>query len=84
METTLDQLGEGESATVLEVRLPAEMKFRLMEMGMLEGREVRLIRFAPLKDPVEVSVLNSRIAIRRKDAGCIRMIRKNSPGRGFA
>jgi ferrous iron transport protein A len=41
---------------------------RLMEMGMLEGDEVELLAFAPLGDPLEVRLGDSRLSLRRNDA----------------
>ena len=46
----------GASATVAEIKLPPETRPRLMEMGLLVGTSVELVRFAPLGDPVEIKV----------------------------
>jgi Fe2+ transport system protein FeoA len=75
MDITLDTLKRGEKGVITGFDLPEETLLRLMELGFLEGNEVQLIRFAPLKDPLEVSVLNSRISIRRSEAGGIRLKR---------
>ena len=73
MTTTLDRLAEGDTGIIEGFDLPQDTQVRLMEMGFLEGGEVRLVRFAPLRDPVEVAVLNSRISIRRSEASGIRL-----------
>lgn len=73
METTLDLLKAGERGIITGFNLPAETQLRLMELGFLEGNEVQLVRFAPLRDPLEVGILNSRISIRRAEAGGIRL-----------
>ena len=39
-----------------------------MEMGMLEGDEVELLAFAPLGDPIELRLGDSRLSVRRADA----------------
>ena len=41
---------------------------RLMEMGMLEGDEVELLAVAPLGDPIELRLGDSRLSVRRADA----------------
>jgi len=41
---------------------------RLMEMGILEGDEVELIGFAPLGDPLEIRLGDSRLSLRRREA----------------
>ncbi|MBI4455163.1 MAG: ferrous iron transport protein A [Acidobacteria bacterium] len=73
MTTTLDKLTEGQKGVIVGFDLPLETQIRLMELGFLEGHEVKLVRFAPLKDPLEVAVLNSRISIRRAEASGIRL-----------
>ena len=41
---------------------------RLMEVGMLPGHEVTIMGYAPLRDPIQVRVLDALIAIRKSDA----------------
>lgn len=40
---------------------------RLLAMGLLPGAIFRVIRTAPLGDPVEIETRRSRLALRRKD-----------------
>ena len=44
---------------------------RLREMGLLPGTEVRLIRRAPLGDPLEFSVRGSLLSLRQSEAELI-------------
>ena len=44
---------------------------RLMELGLLPGTSVALMRVAPLGDPLEFSVRGSRLSIRRQEAQVI-------------
>ena len=46
-----DLLAVGVTATVMEIKVPPANRPRLMEMGLLVGTTVELIRFAPLGDP---------------------------------
>ena len=41
---------------------------RLLEMGLLEGTEVELVRFAPLGDPVDLKVRGYHMSIRLEQA----------------
>jgi ferrous iron transport protein A len=66
--TTLDRLRPGQRGRVVTLRGDAALVQRLMEMGMLEGDEVELLAFAPLGDPLEVRLGDSRISLRRSDA----------------
>jgi ferrous iron transport protein A len=65
---TLDKLSEGSEATLLAVEgLPA-LRRRLMEMGLLPGTPLRLIRRMSLGGVVELEVRRSRVSIRHGEA----------------
>lgn len=64
----LTELSLGFKATVAEINLPTASQARLMEMGLLVGTVVELIRFAPLGDPVEIKVRGYNLSLRRHDA----------------
>lgn len=64
----LTQLPVGASATIQEIRLPPANRPRLMEMGLLVGTLVELVRFAPLGDPLEIKVRGYCLTLRRHEA----------------
>lgn len=64
----LTSLPIGSKGRVAELRIPAQDKPRLMEMGLLVGTPVELIRFAPLGDPVEIKVRGYHLTLRRHEA----------------
>jgi ferrous iron transport protein A len=64
----LTALPPGSTATVAEIKLPPEFRPRLMEMGLLIGTPVQLVRFAPLGDPVELKVRGYHLSLRRHEA----------------
>ena len=66
--TTLDQLKVGQCGRIIALRGDPVLVQRLMEMGMLEGDEVELLAFAPLGDPIELRLGDSRLSVRRADA----------------
>lgn len=65
---TLASLPEGTSATVSEIRIPPEQRGRLLEMGLLVGTPVQLVRFAPLGDPIEIKVRGYNLTLRKHEA----------------
>jgi ferrous iron transport protein A len=69
----LTSLAVGASATVAEIRVPSEHRGRLLEMGLLVGTPIELVRFAPLGDPVEVKVRGYHLTLRKHDAELIRV-----------
>lgn len=64
----LSSLPLGTRGLVSEINLPAEHRPRLMEMGLLVGTTVELVRFAPLGDPVEIKVRGYHLTLRRHEA----------------
>jgi len=58
----------GATATVVQINLPPECRPRLMEMGLLVGTPVELVRFAPLGDPVEIKVRGYNLTLRKHEA----------------
>ena len=66
--TSLDRLTIGQRARIVALRGDLVLVQRLMEMGMLEGDEVELLAVAPLGDPIELRLGDSRLSVRRADA----------------
>ena len=64
----LSSLPAGKAARVAEIRVPPEQRSRLMEMGLLVGTQVQLVRFAPLGDPVEIKVRGYNLTLRKSEA----------------
>jgi ferrous iron transport protein A len=67
----LTALPVGAAGTVAEIRVPAEHRSRLLEMGLLVGTAVELVRFAPLGDPVEIKVRGYHLTLRKHEADLI-------------
>lgn len=68
---TLDRLSLGASARVIAVNGEGAVARRLMEMGVVPGAPVRVVKAAPLGDPLEVRVRGYRLALRREEARTI-------------
>lgn len=68
---TLDRLPHGVEARVVAVGGSGPVARRLMEMGVVPGAPVRVIKAAPLGDPLEVRVRNYHLALRRGEAQTI-------------
>lgn len=44
---------------------------RLLEMGMLPGSAIELVRFAPMGDPIDLKVRGFHLSIRKSEAGLV-------------
>jgi ferrous iron transport protein A len=58
----------GMTGIISEITLPPTVRPRLMEMGLLVGTVVELVRFAPLGDPMEIKVRGYRLSLRKHEA----------------
>ncbi len=67
----LTSLALGTAAKVAAINVPRADKSRLMEMGLLVGTQVELVRFAPLGDPVEIKVRGYNLTLRKHEAELI-------------
>jgi ferrous iron transport protein A len=72
--TTLDRLPAGVAARVLKVEGSGAAARRLMEMGVVPGAPVRVVKAAPLGDPIEVRVRTYHLALRRAEANTIQVV----------
>jgi ferrous iron transport protein A len=68
---TLDRLKPGESGTVVALHGEGAIYQRILEMGILEGSKVEVIRLAPLGDPMEIFVMGYHLLIRKSEAALI-------------
>ncbi len=67
----LSHLRPGERGRIIRVRGDARFRRRIMEMGMVPGEVVEVVRLAPLGDPVQFRVKGYRLALRTREAAHI-------------
>ena len=68
---TLTNLPRGVKAKVISVNGNNAVTKRLMEMGVVPGVSVRVIKSAPFGDPLEIRVRGYHLAMRRSEADAI-------------
>ena len=69
----LTSLHVGRKAVVTSIDVPIENRGRLLEMGLLVGTPVELIRYAPMGDPVEIKVRGYHLSLRKNEAQLIQV-----------
>ena len=69
--TTLRELPAGSSAKVKTVHGESMISKRLMEMGVIPGTEIRVVKSAPFGDPIQIRVLGYSLALRKNEAASI-------------
>lgn len=65
---TLAELAPGERGRVTAVAGEAESARRLMDLGLVRGTQVEVVRRAPLGDPIEVKLRGFMLTVRRAEA----------------
>ena len=68
MARTLAELGPGDRARVTKVAGDVDAARRLMDMGLIRGTPVEVVRRAPLGDPIEVKLRGFMLTLRRSEA----------------
>ncbi|MEW6721511.1 MAG: FeoA family protein [Thermodesulfobacteriota bacterium] len=64
----LAMLKPGQSGRISGIGAIGPLKRRLMDMGVLVGEKVRVDKVAPLGDPIEITVKNYSLSLRKKEA----------------
>ena len=68
---TLRDAKVGETVRVVRLQGAGAVKRRIMDMGITRGAEIHVCKLAPLGDPIEVTVRDYELSIRKADAGMI-------------
>ncbi|MBS6447333.1 MAG: ferrous iron transport protein A [Clostridiales bacterium] len=68
---TLKQAKVGETVKVVKLHGEGAVKRRIMDMGITKGVDVYVRKVAPLGDPIEVTVRDYELSIRKADADMI-------------
>lgn len=68
---TLKDAKIGSRVTVKKINGEGALKRRIMDMGITKGVEVYIRKVAPLGDPIEVTVRNYELSLRKADAANI-------------
>ena len=67
----LKDMKVGESGVIATLHGSGNVKHRLIDMGLVKGTKIQIMKFAPLGDPVEIKVKNFELALRTNEAGMI-------------
>ena len=68
---TLNEIGRGESCLMVDLTADGALGQRLMDLGFFPGAKIKVIRNAPLVDPVEIELDGTLLTIRHEEAALI-------------
>lgn len=75
---TIKDLKEGQSATICTVGGDGALRQHFLDMGVIPGIEVELIKYAPMGDPLEIRIHDYELTLRLADAEQIEVSDKKS------
>ncbi|MFB6343083.1 ferrous iron transport protein B [Saccharicrinis sp. FJH62] len=70
----LSELRNNEEAVIVKVRGHGAFRRRIIEMGFIRGKVVKVIKNAPLKDPIEYQIMDYQVSLRRSEAANIEVV----------
>ncbi|MBU5424826.1 ferrous iron transport protein A [Tissierella pigra] len=65
---TLKDLKPGQEGTVISIGDKGPMRRRIMDMGVTPGTVIKVIKVAPLGDPIEVNIRGYELSLRKDEA----------------
>ena len=65
--TTLDKAELNETYVITDCLLPPKLQIRFAELGLIVGARVKVIKTAPLGDPLEISVMGYSLCVRANE-----------------
>lgn len=71
---TLKDVKVGTEATVVRVHGEGALRRRIMDMGVTKGVSVKVVKVAPLGDPLELTVRGYQLSLRKADAAMIEVL----------
>lgn len=71
---TLADLQNDQSGIITKIKGRGAFRKRITEMGFVRGKTVKVIKNAPLRDPVEYSIMGYEISLRRSEAALIEVV----------
>ena len=73
----LSELKSGESARIVKVQGHGAFRKRVMEIGFVRGKIIKVMLNAPLQDPIKYNILGYEVSLRRSEANLIEVVRVN-------
>lgn len=70
---TLKNLKPGQEGTVVSIGEKGASRRRIMDMGVTPGAIVKVIKVAPLGDPIEINIRGYELSLRKDEAAQIQI-----------
>lgn len=70
----LSDLGTGEKGIIVRVNGSGAFRKRILEMGFIKGKKIKVVLNAPLKDPIKYKIMDYEVSLRRSEAALIEVV----------
>lgn len=67
----VSEMKVGTSGEIKAIQATAMIKKRLLAMGLTPGTQFKIIKVAPMGDPIELKVRGYRLSLRKTEASCL-------------
>ncbi|MDR2955913.1 MAG: ferrous iron transport protein B [Prevotella sp.] len=74
----LSELKTGEKGIIVKVNGSGAFRKRILEMGFVRGKAIKVILNAPLKDPIKYKIMDYEVSLRRSEARLIEVVYSNT------
>ena len=64
----LDNLAIGKSAVIISVGGTGALRQHFLDMGLIQGVEITMVKYAPMGDPIEIKIHDYELTLRKEDA----------------
>ena len=68
---TLGDVKVGDTATIVKLHREGALRRHLMDLGRIKGTQFKVVKVAPLGDPVQITVRGYELSIRKEEAAIV-------------
>lgn len=68
---TMGDVNVGDSATIVKLHGEGSLRRHLMDLGLIKGTTFKVVKVAPLGDPIQITVRGYELSIRKEEAAIV-------------
>ena len=68
---TLGDVAVGDSSTIIKLHGEGALRRHLMDLGLIKGTQFKVVKVAPLGDPIQITVRGYELSIRKEEAAIV-------------
>ena len=76
----LSELKSGDTAVIIKILGHGAFRKRMIEMGFVKGRDIKVLMAAPLRDPVKYEIMGYEVSLRRSEADLVEVEQTGGEG----